>query len=103
MLRSAANRRQKRQDVGELAARMGWNALTPHARQSQAGSRAFPAGDYGVTLVDDHVWTDVGDLDACKGMVVNGTWGYYVTAALRRVLRCICVGMPVFPRGDGPP
>jgi len=48
-----------------------------------------PGGDYTGRYVDDWEFTDVGDLDVCNGMTVNGQYGYYVTDTYPWVLSCL--------------
>ncbi|MCP4501879.1 MAG: YHYH protein [Deltaproteobacteria bacterium] len=55
---------------------------------------AAPGGNYDGTFRDDFVYTeDLGDLDACNGMMVNGQYGYYITNAFPWVPNCF-MGTP---------
>lgn len=48
-----------------------------------------PGGTFDGTFVDDYVFTDSGDLDACNGMEIDGQYGYYVTRTYPWVLACL--------------
>lgn len=52
-----------------------------------------PGGEYDGMYNDDYEFTDAGDLDRCNGMVLDGTYGYYVTDNYPWVLKCH-VGTP---------
>lgn len=51
-------------------------------------SNANPGGTYDGTYVDDYEFTNVGDLDECNGMTVDGQYGYYVTDTYPWVIKC---------------
>jgi len=48
-----------------------------------------PGGVYDGLYRADYEFTGEGDLDACNGMTVNGTYGYYVTDDYPWVLACL--------------
>jgi len=59
----------------------------------KAGSRGEtsttnPGGNHDGTYVADWEFTNVGDLDECNGMTVNGQYGYYVTNGYPWVMAC---------------
>ena len=47
-----------------------------------------PGGNYDGTYNNDYEFTNVGDLDPCNGMMVNGQYGYYVTDTYPWVIKC---------------
>lgn len=65
----------KRQDIADY--------LTPYAVGNVLGD------DYNGQFIGDHEYAaGSGDLDACNGMIVDGQYGYYVTADYPYALRC---------------
>ena len=48
-----------------------------------------PGGEHTGIYNQDWEFTDLGDLDACNGMSINGQYGYYVTDTYPWVMGCI--------------
>ncbi len=51
-------------------------------------SNSNPGGLHDGTYIDDWEFTDIGDLDECNGMTVDGQYGYYVTDSYPWVIKC---------------
>ncbi|MDV7270544.1 YHYH protein [Thioclava sp. A2] len=86
-------------DLGKLRKARSGYALRPGDRPSGNGN---PGGTYDGMYVDDYVFANTGDLDACNGMTVNGQYGYYVTETYPWVLKCFS-GTPDKSFQKGPP
>ncbi len=56
---------------------------------NRPGGHDNPGGVYDGIYRSDYEFTGAGDLDACNGMTVNGTYGYYVTDSYPWVLACL--------------
>ncbi|OAJ34937.1 YHYH protein [Piscirickettsia salmonis] len=61
--------------------------------QLRTGSRPSgegnPGGKYDGRFRDDYMYIkNSGDLDECNGMMVNGVYGYYITATFPYILNC---------------
>ncbi len=65
----------------------GWTLITGE-RRSQSGEGAFPGGTPDGTYRDDYEFTDAGDLDECNGMIIGGSYGYFVTDTYPWVIGC---------------
>jgi len=49
----------------------------------------LPGGTFDGTFIDDYEYVaGSGDLDECNGMMVNGVYGYYVTAGYPYIMAC---------------
>ena len=57
----------------------------------RAGYRpAIPVAPYDGTFVEDYEYVaDLGDLDECNGMTVNGVYGYFVTDTFPYIMNCL--------------
>jgi hypothetical protein len=73
-------------DGTEVRAAVSGYALKSGSRPSGADD---PGGTYDGTFIDDYEYTGGGDLDECNGMMVDGHYGYYVTATYPWVLGCL--------------
>lgn len=89
-------------DGGTIRKAVSGYTLKTGSRVSQAGEGAFPGGTPDGTFVDDHEWTDAGDLDACNGRMHDGVYGYHVTDAYPWVMGCF-KGTPDPSFRKGPP
>lgn len=47
-----------------------------------------PGGNYDGTYIQDYEFSNVGTLDRCNGMTINGQYGYYVTTSYPYVMGC---------------
>lgn len=56
---------------------------------NRPGGNGNPGGAYDGLYRADYEFTGGGDLDACNGMTVNGTYAYYVTDAYPWVVACL--------------
>ncbi|MCR9135551.1 MAG: YHYH protein [Alphaproteobacteria bacterium] len=56
---------------------------------NRPGGDGNPGGAYDGLYRADYEFTGGGDLDACNGMTVNGTYGYYVTDTYPWVIACL--------------
>ena len=69
-------------------------ALSSYRLKNEGGSRlgrddTNPGGNYDGTYIQDYEYIeDSGDLDECNGMVVNGSYRYYVTETYPWILGC---------------
>ena len=69
-------------------------ALSSYRLKNEGGSRPSrddtnPGGNYDGTYIQDYEYIkDSGDLDECNGMVVNGSYRYYVTETYPWILGC---------------
>ena len=69
-------------------------ALSSYRLKNEGGSRpgrddTNPGGNYDGTYIQDFEYIkDSGDLDECNGMVVNGSYRYYVTETYPWILGC---------------
>lgn len=75
-------------DGGTIRKAVSGYTLREGDRASQDGEGAFPGGTYDGTYVDDYVFTDAGDLDACNGATRDGVYGYYVTDGYPWIIGC---------------
>ena len=67
------------------AARSSYQLKTGRRPNSEGNPGGIPDGTYR----DDYEFVEgVGDLDECNGMVVNGTYGYYMTDEFPYILSC---------------
>ena len=58
-------------------------------RQAVSGY-ATPSGDYDGTYRDDYEYIEnLGDLDECNGMQVNGVYGYFITDGYPYIMGCL--------------
>ncbi len=87
---------------GRIRRAVSGYALRAGARVSQPGESAFPGGNYDGAFIDDYEFTGEGDLDACNGMVRDGSYGYYVTDSYPWVVGCFA-GTPDGSFRKGPP
>jgi arylsulfatase A-like enzyme len=63
--------------------------LKEGARLNSDGSVAEPGGSYDGAFRDDYEYVpDLGDLDQCNGMTIDGQYGYFITDNYPYVLAC---------------
>ncbi len=74
------------QDTGSVRKAVSGYELILGSRGTQSNSN--PGGLYDGTYIDDWVFNDIGDLDECNGMTVDGQYGYYVTETYPWVINC---------------
>ena len=60
------------------------------SHQLRSGSRVSgPGGTYDGTFIDDYEFVSgSGDLDDCNGMIIDGSYGYYITEGYPYLLAC---------------
>ncbi|MDC0588967.1 sulfatase-like hydrolase/transferase [Porticoccaceae bacterium] len=76
-------------DKGTVRKALPSYRLKSGARQAVSGY-ATPSGDYDGTYRDDYEYIEnLGDLDECNGMQVNGVYGYFITDGYPYIMGCL--------------